>query len=178
MPLLLLLLLPFALVLGLPFSIIQRYRLGKARRIGRRWLAALNLFLMIFSAAVFVWAAALTNLWLPNAFIRALEGMLLGVLLALIGLALTRWEHLGREVHYTPNRWLVLFLTLAVASRILYGFLRAWQAWSAHQSHSGWLQNSGLATSLGVGGLVLGYYLGYAAGVLYRINRHASLEAR
>ncbi|MFL6537404.1 MAG: hypothetical protein ACJ8JD_04405 [Chthoniobacterales bacterium] len=178
MPLLLLLLLPFALLLALPFSIIQRYRVGKARRVGRRWLATLNLLLMIFSAAVFAWAAALTNLWLPYAFARAVEGMLIGVLVALIGLALTRWEHSDRELHYTPNRWLVLLLTLAVAGRILYGFLHAWRAWSGHQSHATWLQDSGLATSLGVGGLVLGYYLAYAAGVLYRINRHGSLAPR
>ena len=43
----------------------------------------------------------------------------------MIGLALTRWESDSQSLHFTPNRSLVLLVTLLVAARIVYGFWRA-----------------------------------------------------
>ena len=52
-----------------------------------------------------------------------------GCLLGLLGLALTRWEHTPRALHYTPNRWLILIITLVVSARLLYGIWRIWHGW-------------------------------------------------
>ena len=99
--------------------------------------------------------------------------MLTGGALGLAGLWLTRWEPSRRALHYTPNRWLVLFLVLIVAARVLYSFWRGWQGWRTSAGAADWFQQAGVATSLGVGGLVLGYYLVYAAGVCRRVSSRA-----
>jgi hypothetical protein len=170
LPLFVLLLLPLVLVLALPFSLVQRYRMGKARRMARGWIALINLLLLIFSTALFISSAAFTNFWLPHAFSYSLIGISAGALLGYCGLALTRWEDTAKGLHYTPNRWLVLLVTLAVTARILYGMVRAWEAWGARHE-TPWMAASGLAGSLGVGAAVIGYYLVYSAGVWRRLSQ-------
>ena len=55
MPLLLLVvLLPVVLLALMPLILIQRYRVGAARRMARPWVATLNLMLMTFSAICFL----------------------------------------------------------------------------------------------------------------------------
>ncbi len=130
-PLVVALLLPLVLVLALPFSLVQRYRVGTARRPARRWVATTNFVLMIFSAVVFLWAASLTNFWVPKAFSSALMGFGGGTVLGLLGVALTRWEQTPRGLYYTPNRWLILLLVVAISGRSLYSYWRGWHAWTA-----------------------------------------------
>ncbi len=173
LPLLIVLALPFVFLLAMPFSLVQRYRLGKARRPARRWLVRINLALLLASLAFFVWSAALSNFWIPHAFHCALGGVLVGLLLGLFGLLLTRWEATNTGMHYTPNRWLVLLLTVAVALRLLYGFWRLWERWHTTGRDGSWLAAAGIADSLAIGGAVLGYYVCYAAGLLIRLRRHS-----
>ncbi len=169
-PLALVLLLPLLLALALPFSLVQRYRAGVARRRGRPWLTAINLALLAFSCAFFLWVAALTNFWAPHAFAYSLLGLASGAILGALGLLVTRWEESPRALHYTPNRWLILILTIAVTARILYGFWRAWNAWQTRGVDESWLAAAGLAGSMAVGAVVLGYYFIYTAGVLRRLR--------
>jgi hypothetical protein len=94
---------------------------------------------------------------------------------------LSRWEATPGALHYTPNRWLVLAITLSVASRLLYGMWRGWQAWQAGLNGAPWLVASGAAGSLAAGAVVLGYYLIYWLGVRRRLhahNRMTSLDRR
>ena len=159
------------LLLALPLSLVQRYRLGKSRRIGRGWVATFNLVTMALSVGLFLCATAITSLWIPNAFIYSLAGIIGGGVLGLLGLSLTKWEETPRALYYTPNRWLILFITLAVMARLLYGFWRGWQAWGATGPDESWLVASGVAGSLAVGAVVLGYYLIYSAGLWRRLKR-------
>jgi len=156
----------------MPFGLVQRYRVGKARRLGRRWVATLNFSIIVFSSGLFLWAAALANFWIPKAFLYSIAGFVSGGLIGLLGLALTRWEEKPRTLHYTPNQWLILVITLVVTTRLLYGFWRGWQAWNTSGPDTPWLVAAGAATSMGVGAVVLGYYLAYAAGVHRRLKRH------
>ncbi len=160
-----------ALLLAMPFLLVQRYRIGKARRKGRRWIANVNLVAFILSAGLFLWAAAITSLWIPMAFFYSLLGLLGGGLLGLLGLALTRWEKTAQAVYYTPNRWLILILTAAVTTRLLYALWRGWHAWHTRGPDGSWLAASGAAGSLAVGAIVLGYYLTYSAGLRRRLGR-------
>ena len=122
--------------------------------------------------------------------------MLSGCLLGFLGLAVTRWEKTATATYYTPNRWLVLLITLAVAARMLYGFWRIWHVWQTSGHDTSWLaaarmvysfwriwhawQTTGRDTSwlaaaripgsMAVGALVLGYYLIYFAGVRWRLR--------
>lgn len=158
-------------ILSIPFSIVQRYRMGTARRSARGWVIMFNLALISLSAAIYTGAAAITNMWVPSAFIYSLAGLAGGGLLGLLGLAMTRWEKTSPALYFTPNRWLILVITLAVAARLFYGLGRAWQAWNTSRPISAWANEAGIAGSLAVGGIVLGYYLIYFAGVLQRFKR-------
>jgi hypothetical protein len=166
------LLLVVALVLATPFLLYLRYRTGTMRRRGREWVANVNLASLGLSAALLVWVAALTTFWVPHAFSYSLAGLFAGSLLGFLGLALTRWEMIPRGLHYTPNRWLVLLVTLAVVTRLLYGLWRIWHAWRAAASNGSWLASAGVAGSMAVGAVVVGYYLIYFAGVRWKLRAH------
>ncbi len=173
LPLVLILLAPLVIVLMIPFSLLLRYRAGTARRPGRRWAVLINLGALTLSCGFFVWIAALTNFWAPPAFAYSLLGLLAGAVLGVLGLFLTRWEETPRALHYTPNRWLILFLTAAVALRLAYGLWRAWHAWVTRTADSSWLAAAGVAGSMAVGAVVLGYYLAYTAGIYRRLRRRS-----
>ena len=159
-------------LLLMPLTLIQRYRVGTARRPARGWLAAINLVGIAMSVLLFLTGSAVTNLWVPGAFMYAAMGVLVGGVLGVLGLALTRWEPSARALHYTPNRWLVLGITFVVTARLLYGFWRSWHAWQAGLEGGTWLAATGVAGSLAAGGVVLGYYLIYWAGVRRRLKSH------
>jgi membrane associated rhomboid family serine protease len=156
----------------LPLTLLQRYRVGTARRPARGWLIAINLVGTAISVALFVIASAVTSTWVPYAFTYTLMGLAAGLSLGLLGLALTRWEPTATLLYYTPNRVLVLAITLIVTARVLYGFWRSWHVWTAGLDYSSWAAESGIAGSMAAGGVVLGYYLGFWLGVRSRMKRH------
>lgn len=179
MPLLILLFALLALmavaVLALPFTIFTRYRAGTARRPARAWLATINVYVLAISGSLFLITAGITSLWVPRAFTYSATGLAAGCLLGLIGLRLSRWEVTPHSLHYTPNRWLVLSITVLVTARIAYGFWRAWNAWQTASDETSWLVASGAAGSMGAGAVVLGYYLAYWFGVRHRARRHQAV---
>jgi hypothetical protein len=62
-------------------------------------------------------------------------------------------------------------VTLIVTARVLYGFYRSWQAWSAGLGHTSEVALAGVAGSMAAGAVVLGYYLAYWLGVRRRLRR-------
>lgn len=170
-PVLVALLFIVGFILALPLLLVLRYRMGIARRPARRWIATLNLVSLLISAALFLWVAAFTNFWVPRAFAYSLAGLGSGCLLGFLGLILTRWERTATATYYTPNRWLVLLVTLAVSARLLYGIWRIWHTWRTAGAEQSWLAGAGIAGSMAVGAIVIGYYLTYSAGVRWRLRR-------
>jgi hypothetical protein len=167
----LLLLSPVVLV---PLSLALRYRAGTARRRARGWVAAVNIFGLVVSAVLFLVGAAITSVWAPRALSYSLLGLGGGIVLGIVGLWLSRWEPTAEGLHYTPNRLLVLAVTLVFTARVLYGLWRGWHAWHAAPGQTSWLAAFGVAGSLGAGAVVLGYYLAYWIGVRARLRRHAA----
>ena len=161
----------FLVVLSTPVLLLLRYRTGTMRRRARLGPIAVNLVLLLLSAALFIWFAALANFWVRHAFAYSLSGMALGCLLGLIGLLLTQWEKQRPALYYTPNRYLVLLITFAVAVRLLYGLWRIWHAWQTTGAGESWLASAGVAGSMAVGGTVLGYYLTYNAGLCWQLRQ-------
>jgi hypothetical protein len=160
-----------AILALIPISIVQRFRVGISRRQARGWVAALNLIALALSVVLVVAGAWITSRWLPEALIYTLAGLGLGSVLGLIGIVLTRWEHVDGRLFYTPNRWLVTMITLVVTARVLYGFWRTWDAWRASLETMSWVAASGLAASMSAGAVVLGYYAVYWMGVWWRVRR-------
>ena len=175
MPLLLLLpLLMAALVLLwavlLPLSLWARYRNGRARRRAQAWVVRGNAWLLLGSLP-FYWATAWAlSHWLDLALGEAAAGLLIGGLLGGLGLALTKFEHEGANLHYTPNRWLVLALTSVVAARVVLSPWLTWQRLATDDAAQAWIQAGSL---LGVGGILLGYYLVYTWGLRARLPKLA-----
>jgi hypothetical protein len=169
-PLIVALLAVCALVLATPLLLLLRYRTGTARRVARRCVLTVNALSMLLSAGLFIWIAAITNFWVPRTFGYSLIGMLAGSLLGLLGLAATRWEKTPTAIYYTPNRWLVLLVTLAVVTRMVYGLWRIWHAWRTTGRDTSWLAAAGIPGSMAVGALVIGYYLAYSAGLSWRLK--------
>lgn len=168
---LLIVILVIASVAIVPFSLVQRYRVGTSRQPARAWLAILNLVAISISTVLFLGGALVTNFWVPRSFVYSVAGLAAGGLLGFIGLWLTRWERSSSTMHFTPNRWLVLGITLLVSARILYSFWRAWWTSGMTEQPGSWLAAIGIAESLGAGGVVLGYYLVFWLGVFGRIRR-------
>lgn len=160
-----------ALIALIPFSLVQRYRMGTSRQRARGWLAAVNLAGLSLSAILFLAGAFVTSVWVPRAFSSSAAGLAAGCLLGVIGLKLTRWEPARGSLHYTPNRWLVLGVTLMITGRLLFGVWRGVHSWRSGMHGVEWFGGAGLAGSMAAGALVLGYYLAYWAGVRRRLRR-------
>jgi hypothetical protein len=168
--LLVLLLLPLVVLALMPLILIQRYRVGTARRLARAWTATFTLVSMVFSVMFFLVAAAMTTYWIPNAFSGAAAGLGAGSVLGVLGLMLTRWEATPRTLHYTPNRWLVLIVTFVVSARVIYGLWRSWTVAQSGLYGTSVVTAFGVPESLAAGATVLGYYLVYSAGLRWRIR--------
>jgi hypothetical protein len=160
-----------AVIVGIalmPIGLVQRYRAGTARRVARSWLTNLNIGALALSVLLFLGSAALATVWIPNALTFSLAGLAAGSLCGMLGLALTKWEPSPQRLHYTPNRFLVLTITLVVIARLIYGAWRLSEGWGTNTS---WLRESGVAGSMAAGALVLGYTFTYWIGLRRQITR-------
>lgn len=157
-----------ALVIALlPLSLWQRYRRGHARRRAVGWAVGVNAWSALVAMAVFAVSASLSTVWIDGALLHAALGVAAGAVVGVVGLWLTHFEHDGTHVHYTPNRLLVLTLTLLVAARIALGF---WQmAHIGAPRGDAWIFQH--ASLFAFGGLLLGYATTYAWGVRSRVRR-------
>jgi hypothetical protein len=157
-----------------PLSILLRYRAGTARRVARGWQVTTTMVLTLVSTGLLVAVAAVSSLWAPDALQYAIAGFVIGGGLGIIGLQLTRWEWTPTAIFYTPNRWLVLVITLVVVARVSYGFWRSWQAWQVAPESVSTVAASGAAGAFGAAAIVLGYYTAYWIG----LRRHLSSDRR
>jgi hypothetical protein len=161
-----------AVIALIPISIVQRYRMGTARRLARGWVATLNLVALTFSAVLVLISAALTSVWVSDALRFTAMGLAAGMLLGAIGIWLTRWEAAPQALHYTPPRLLVLLVTSIVTARILFGFWRTWRLWESGTVRPAWFVGAEVAGTMAAGAVVLGYYLAFWFGVRHRLARH------
>lgn len=155
-----------------PVAMLQRYRYGKARRRAQPWAVRVNGVLLACSAPLFLLGAWIGTRWAPHGLTYAAIGLGAGVVLGLLGDRLAVFEATPRGLYYTPNRWLVLGLTLLVAGRVALGLWQLWRQWRYAEPPAGKLQDH--ASLLGVGGLLLGYYLGFARMLERRLKRSSS----
>jgi hypothetical protein len=159
-------------ILLTPLTLVMRYRAGRTRRQARGWVASLNLAALTLSVVLWLTATSLTSVWVPGSLHYGLAGLAIGGLLGIIGLALTRWDGTPGRLHFTPNAWIVLFITIVVAARIAYGLWRTWHAWDAGFDHTSAVVVDGIRGSLAAAGIVLGYYFTFWLGILRRVRRH------
>lgn len=86
-PLLLLAPLLVVLLIALiPFSLIQRYRVGTARQRARGWLIGLNIAALTLSAMMFVIGAGFSGIRIRHAVRYSRAGLAAGAALGIVGL--------------------------------------------------------------------------------------------
>lgn len=160
-PLLVLLLLAAWLVL-LPISLWARYASGRARRRAQGWFIGGNAWLLALLLPVFLVTAWIATFWMDDALRDACLGILIGVVVGIVGVWLTRFERDAKGWTYTPNRWVVLALTSIVALRVLAGLWMAWRHLSGGVpgALADWLD---AGAWMGIAGVFLGYGLAYIA---------------
>src|SRR5262245_30231512 len=133
----------------------------------------MNVWMTSFSAVFFLSFTFLLSFWVGSAFRFALIGMGVGAILALLGMALTRWESRPEGLFYTPSRWLAFLIVFAIAARVVYGWLRATQPGSSAPGGQHWLTTaSGAQLSLAIAAGLIGYYLVYSIGVRLLLTRY------
>lgn len=171
-PAILLLAVAAALLLW-PFALWQRYRQGSARRRAVRWLARFNAGVLSLATAFFLAGALLGGFVVDGAVTHALAGLAAGGGLGLVGLWCTRFEINPVAMFYTPNRWLVLGLTVLVAAKLA---LTLWQAAARLSGATVPLEELGVlggtAGLFAAGGLLVGYHLAYAWLLRARVLRY------
>jgi hypothetical protein len=89
-------------------------------------------------------------------------GIVAGAGLSLFGLKLTSFERTSQGLFYTPNKYLGISLVLLFIGRIAYRVVEV-AALSASNTVTGFVVS---AVTLAVFGLLAGYYIGYAVGLL------------
>jgi len=157
-------------VLLLPVLLWQRYRLGRARQRALRWVVGFNFWALLVSSACFFSGMLLTEWWWPGAFGYAAGGYLIGGVLGVLGLRLCHFERTTQGVYYTPNRWIILGLTLLVAVRVALSAVELWRSWKGEETLA-LVPSVDHASLFGVAGLVLGYYLVFTWGLRRRLVR-------
>lgn len=181
MPLLLLLLLlvPALLlfmVVLVPFGVRRRYRSGIRRRLVRRRFVAFNLFGFSVSAMMLVVSSAITAIWDPRALAAVALGMVIGALVAGLGLWLADWDddldsRDRWQLYVTPNRWIVTLVYVVVVSRILYSLWRTLALIARRTSEESLVVEAGVAGSLAAGAFFLAYHLAFWAGAGLYLSR-------
>ena len=166
--------LPLLLAL-LPFSLWQRYRLGKKQRRVWPWHNTLNMGLLLASSLCLLGWASLG--WVADAMPMAVAGWLLGLVLGGVNLASSQQQIQDGQYRVTPNGWIVLGLTLLVAARLALVF---WQlaehglAWRSDGHEAAWYLRP--ASLFAVAALLLGHGLAWCWGLHRRLRQWRSLS--
>jgi hypothetical protein len=176
-PLIIVLVVVYAVLALAPLTLFLRYRAGRARQRARPWIARLNIAALSLSVVLCLASAMLMEIWTPNVTGYAIAGGGVGVLLGMLGLALTRWEATREGLYFQPNAWLVLLVTLVIAGRIGYTAWRTWEAWQAGVAQMPATAAYGVRGTLAAAAVVLGYYTTFWIGVTRRLSEQRLLRS-
>lgn len=156
---------PALLVCFIVWRFVRRIR----RSVGRQTFRPGRMtFRMVFFGVITAVLAAFS----PHEmrFMLALGGGLLGgVLLAVVGLQLTRFEHTSEGRFFIPNTFVGLTISLLLVGRLAYRMTLFYGMAVQPENQPPGLMRSPL--TLFLFGLVAGYYIVYYAGVLYRCRQ-------
>lgn len=155
-------------------------------RRGRRLMAAQPVTPKRMLVRITMLAAVMVMLLLPALLEPTLLGadafgLACGGALALLGLKFTRFEWREEQLFYIPNLYIGLLVFGLIIGRVLYRVIHMWQvsagfkdaaALQAMQQNQGALHSP---ITLAILFVMLGYYLAYYAGVIWR-SRHPSLQ--
>jgi hypothetical protein len=149
-----------ALVVLIAWRLYSRFRRMVGRQRYRRWRTALTLTLF----PVVVLLVGLGASAHPAALEGLAGGVALGVALGVLGLKLTRYEVTPLGRYYTPNAHIGIALSLLFAARIVWRSIELRSMGAGLSAHAPDFARS--AVTLLVFGVLAGYYVSYAAGLV------------
>ena len=151
------------LLIAVPLIIWRVY--SRVRRmVGRQRMSAVRagITLVVFPAVILLLAlAALTH---PERLAWLVAGLVGGYLLAVVGLRKTVFEATPDALFYTPNAHLGIALSLLLVMRIAYRFIEIYMIDPGVPRGAQDFARSPL--TLSIFGLLAGYYIAYAVGLL------------
>lgn len=105
---------------------------------------------------------AVTSAAQPYALMALASGIAIGVVLGIVGHRTTKFEQTEEGMFYTPNAHLGIALSLLLAGRIAYRFIEVGMMGSG----TGAPPPTTTPFTLGLIGMVAGYYVTYAIGLI------------
>ena len=154
------------------FMLYQRYR----RTVGRQPLVPGRLMFRVGLLGLAALLFLFPSFSRPTAAAASLAGLVVGGLIGLAGLRLTRFERAPDRDYYTPNTYLGLAVFGVFLARLAYNFIRVSAQIqtlpAAGQPPPGFgnLTSNPLTAALLL--MVFGYYLVYEAGLLLWVRRN------
>ena len=143
------------------------------RMVGRQRLSKIRPWITLAVFPLITAMLALAALRHPERLTLLAGGLAVGMLLAVYGLRRTKFEVTPQGYYYTPNAHLGIALSLLFLARIAWRFV---EIYMLNPDVPRNMQEFGSsALTLGVFGLLAGYYIGYAVG-LVRWRRSVTLE--
>lgn len=150
------------------WRVYSRIRRLTTRQLSRTWRHRTTL--VFFPLLVLM--LGLGALFSPMALLALAVGLAAGVGLGNIGIRKTTFEQVGEEFYFTPHARIGALVALLFLGRM------AWRAWEWYMS-DGAIAHQDFARSpltLGVFGILAGYYMTYAVGLL-RWRKRAALPS-
>jgi hypothetical protein len=144
------------------------------RMVGRQPMSRVRpwITLVVFPLIIAMLGAA--TLSRPQGLWLLVAGLLAGALLGIFGITKTRFETTAQGLFYTPNAHLGIALSLLFVARIAFRLVQVFTADPQAMQH-GPNDFARSPLTLCVFGLLAGYYVAYAIGLLRRA--HASVSA-
>lgn len=101
----------------------------------------------------------------PERLVLLAAGLAAGGVLAVVGLRKTRFEPTPQGLYYTPNAHIGIALSMLFVARIIYRFVEI-HAFDAATTGNHAVDFARSPLTLAVFGLLAGYYVGYAIGLV------------
>ena len=161
------LIVPALLVPLIGYRFYRRFRanVGKQPVEPSRKVRAIVIWSLL--GALFLWAAATHSVPSLEA---AAGGLIAGFLLGVVGLRLTQFHSDEKGLHYTPNPYIGIGVTMLLVARFVYRMFVLYSTPQLAPQPGGdpFAQLTQSPLTLSMITLTVGYYLMYTAGVLYR----------
>jgi hypothetical protein len=155
---------PTLVLLALTPLIVWRIYARVRRMVGRQRSSRVRPWISVCLFPVLVVLLALGSLQYPVALAWLAGGLVAGILLAVYGLRLTRFERTEQGLFYTPNLYLGTALSLLLIGRILYRIIEVYAGGAPSAADLSHFARS--PATLAIFGTLAGYYVAYAIGLL------------
>lgn len=159
-------------ILAVPVLLWRFYRRFR-RNVGRQVFHPARMITFICAVSLLVAVLGFFSRYQSAAVLGLAAGVVLGAVVAVVGLKLTTFGTDKRGKFYIPNAYLGVLLTLLLATRLIYRYVVLYHGSSGFASS----RTHVTPLTLAVLGLTFGYYVIYYSGILLHFKGKALNEA-